>query len=404
MGSSSAFLAGIRVLDLSQFVPGPYASLLMSDLGADVVKVEPPAGDPQRRDGPLDDEGVSLWYRVMNRNKRVVSINLKTDDGRALFDLLVAACDVLLESFRPGVLARLGYPRERLAQLNPTLVHCALSGWGQNGPYRYRAGHDNNYQASVGVLDVAGTGEVPVAANPPIADFAGALQAFALVNAALLRRRDTGEGAYIDIGLADCALSLLGTDLVSVQARALDTRRGVGPYAGGWACYNTYECACGGFITVGALEPKFWKEFCQRADRTGWIPRQCEPLPQSALIGEVQAHMRTRTRAAWIEAMEGANACFHEVLSIAELQANPQVLARRVLREGDDGLADALLPAWINGVEPPARQPLRHADPQVIASDWVTQTCSQPASAKVAIASRVSTLPARLSMSCCILR
>ena len=293
-------LQGIRVLDLSQFIPGPYCTMLLSDLGADVVKIEPPYGDPQATDGPLDEDGISLWYRIINRNKRIARLDLKSEEGRAVLRRLVAVADVLLESYRPGVLARLGFDAAELVALNDRLVHCALSGWGQSGPNRLRVGHDNNYQASAGILDVCGTIAAPATVNPPIADYAGALNAFALISAALFRRERTGQGAYIDIGMADAALALLGPEAAALAQPDYDARRGRGPYAGGWACYNLYRCACGGHISLGALEPRFWANFCAAVGRPDWIARQTEPRPQTGLIAELSDLFAMRSRADWI--------------------------------------------------------------------------------------------------------
>jgi crotonobetainyl-CoA:carnitine CoA-transferase CaiB-like acyl-CoA transferase len=169
------FLAGTRVLDLSQFTPGPYATLLLADLGADVLKVEPPKGDPQRFEKPADADGLSAAYKVINRSKAVVTLDLKSAEGKAAFEALLAKADLMLESFRPGVLDRLGFPRERLDAINPQLIHCALSGWGQTGPYRLRPGHDLNYLAFGGGLIGSGTPETPVMTSPTIADYAGGL-------------------------------------------------------------------------------------------------------------------------------------------------------------------------------------------------------------------------------------
>nr|WIE91219.1 CoA transferase [Mesorhizobium sp. WSM4875] len=364
-------MSGVRVLDLSQFIPGPYATLLLSDLGADVLKIEPPQGDPQIADGPLDAEGVSHWYRIINRNKRIATVDLKTIEGRTILDKLIAAADVLLESFRPGVLQRLGYGPERLNELNGSLVHCALSGWGQTGPYRGRAGHDNNYQAAAGVLHVSGTLDEPVASNPPIADFAGALHAFGMISAALFRRARTGRGAYIDIAMSDAALSVMGPDIAALAAPDFDTSRGRGPYSGGWACYNHYRAACGKYVTIGALEPKFWANFCNVVGRPDWIERQHEPRPQFMLIEEVAALFATHCRAEWVAILRDAEACFHEVLELDEVASNEQVAARRVLRAGLDGTPDALLPSWVDGAAPPARQPYELADAAQVVVDWI---------------------------------
>lgn len=367
----SALLSEIRVLDLSQFTPGPFATLLMSDLGADVIKVEPPHGDPQELDGPLDERGTSLWYQIVNRNKRILRLDLKSEWGRTLLDQLIVVCDVLLESYRPGVLERLGYSRGRLEILNPSLVHCALSGWGQNGPYRLRAGHDNNYQASAGILDVSGTAAEPVAANPPIADFAGALAAFGLINAALFRRERTGKGTFIDIGMADAALALIGADIVAAEAPTpFETRRGLGPYSGGWACFQTYATSCGGYITLGSVESRFWVAFCKKVGKSEWISRQHEQRPQNELTKEVQALFSERTRSEWTTLLQEVETCFHEVLELSEIATNPQVVARQILRVGPDGITDVLLPAWIDGSPPAGRVPLQPYDGDTLLREW----------------------------------
>ena len=363
-------LQGVRVLDLSQFIPGPYCAMLLSDLGADVVKVEPPHGDPQSMDGPLAEDGISLWYRIINRNKRIVNLNLKSDEGRATLSQLVTTADVLLESYRPGVLARLGFDATHLAQLNSRLIHCALSGWGQNGPNCLSAGHDINYQASVGLLDISGTIDQPIAANPPIADYSGALYAFALVSAALYRRERTGQGAYIDIGMTDAALALLGPEVATLAQPEYDARRGRGPYAGGWACYNLYRCACGGYISLGALEPRFWKNFCAAVDRPDWISRQFEPRPQTTLISEVSELVGSRDRSAWVTLLASIDACFHEVVGLHEIETNTQVEARAVFCRGADGIADVLLPAWLDGVPPQARRPYVRATADDVTGGW----------------------------------
>ena len=366
-------LQGIRVLDLSQFIPGPYCTMLLSDLGADVVKIEPPYGDPQATDGPLDEDGISLWYRIINRNKRIARLDLKSEAGRAVLRRLVAVADVLLESYRPGVLARLGFDAAELVALNDRLVHCALSGWGQSGPNRLRVGHDNNYQASAGILDVCGTIAAPATVNPPIADYAGALNAFALISAALFRRERTGQGAYIDIGMADAALALLGPEAAALAQPDYDARRGRGPYAGGWACYNLYRCACGGHISLGALEPRFWANFCAAVGRPDWIARQTEPRPQTGLIAELSDLFAMRSRADWIATLSTLDACFHEALTLRELAASEQVAARAVFSKGADGIVDLRLPAWLDGAAPPERRPYVQTAAETVAHDWASR-------------------------------
>src|SRR3954452_18247041 len=188
-------LEGVRVLDLSQYLPGPYAGQMLADFGADVVKVEPPSGDPMRRLGGVDSDGLAPGYKLINAGKTVIHLDLKTDADRLVFENLVMRTDVLVESFRPGTLHKLGFPHSRLEGLNPGLVHVAVSGWGQGGPYRLRAGHDLNYMALGGGLAASGASGMPVMSYPPVADHSAALQAVPAVSAALFRRSRTGQGA-----------------------------------------------------------------------------------------------------------------------------------------------------------------------------------------------------------------
>lgn len=363
-------LQGVRVVELSQFVPGPYATLLLADLGADVVKVEPPMGDPQRTDGPIDKDGLAAWYKLVNRNKEIVVIDLKTEQGKSEFDNLLRNADVLMESYRPGVLSRLSYDSARLAELNPGLVHCALSGWGQTGPLRSKAGHDINYQALAGVLDSTGTRDRPVIATPPIADYAGAMFSFGLICAALHSRNATGRGCYIDVAMADAALALMGTELTAAAFSGFDPRRGLGPYTGGAANYNVYQTADGGHITVGAAEAKFWQKFCTLVGKPEWIARQNDPLPQEGLIGEVAALMATKHGDSWIDLLGEHDVCVEKVLRLDEVHEAPQVQDRRVLQVSEDKLSDTLMPAWIDDAPPPPRRPLTETTAELVWHRW----------------------------------
>ncbi|MEZ5776610.1 MAG: CoA transferase [Hyphomicrobiaceae bacterium] len=358
---SARLLRGLRVLDLTQFTPGPYCTLLLSDLGADVLKIEPPAGDPMRVDGPIDADGIAAWYKVMNRNKRVLRIDLKSDAGRAAFAGLVAAADVLLESYRPGVLERLGFPDARLDEINPRLVHCALSGFGRTGPYRLRPGHDITYMAFGGGLIQSGTEETPVVTGPTVADFAGSLVAGLTIVSALNARDRDGHGAHIDVGLADAVLGWLGPELTALFRAGFEPRRAANAYNGGLACYQVYRTSDDRFIALGIVEEKFWRTFCEAVARPDWLARQWEPLPQHALIGELAALFRSRTRDAWQDLLDPLDTCFHVVLDLPELLDHPQALARRLIRKSADAepLVDVLLPAWIDGRPPEGRRPWR---------------------------------------------
>lgn len=330
------FLQGTRILDLSQYIPGPYATRQLADLGAEVIKVEPPAGDPMRQFLYEELEGDSPLYRHLNRGKRVVTLNLKEAKDREIFEKLLADADVLMESFRPGVMARLGFDRERLQQLNPRLVHCALSGFGQNGPNRLRAGHDLTYCAFAGALSRE-SGE-PALPFPPMADHAGAMQAVSSILAALLGRSRSGEGCHLDISLAE---SLMSWNYIALAQPSSEKARMM--LSGGAACYNVYRCADDRWIALAPLEEKFWLAFCRAVGREDWIGRQQEPLPQNRLIAELQQLFDTRPLAYWEELLEPADCCFEVIPDPGKVPGHPHNQARQLMQGWEMGY-----PARIN--------------------------------------------------------
>ncbi len=361
-------LAGLRVLDLSQWLPGPHATQLLADLGATVLKIEPPAGDPARALGALGDDGVSLFYRSVNAGKRVLRLDLKQAGDRDLLLALVGRADVLLESYRPGVLPRLGLASETLRVRNPRLVHTALSGWGQTGPYALRAGHDINYLAVGGGLLRSGPAERPAFAYPPVADLASALQAVLATLAALLRRATTGQGGFVDVSLMETVLGWQGTALTQARHGVVEAR-GAGLLNGGTAFYNLYRTADGRWISLGAVEAKFWENFCRAVGRPDWVARQGEALPQTALFAEVAALIATRDRAAWKALLDPVDCCFEALLEPDEVAAHPQVAARGLVAERD-GLVQTLLPALLDGQGPRSRPPVEEIDRARALADW----------------------------------
>lgn len=349
------FLSGLRVLDLSQYIPGPYAALLLADLGAEVVKIEPPGGDPMKTLGPGD----ALW-RAMNGGKTIVELDLKSAAGKEALARLLAQADALIESYRPGTLDRLGFGRAELDRLNPKLVHVALSGYGQTGPWRLRSGHDVNYMATGGGLWASGTRASPQIAHPPTADYAaGQFAAFACV-AALLGRHATGKGAYIDASLADTVSAWQGPLRAQHGVPGFGQAREDALLNGGAAYYRIYACA-DGHVTLGAIEPKFWANFCAAVGKPAWIARQAEPLPQSALIAELGALFAARTRAEWEAALGAVDCCFAAVLEPGEMAAHPQLAARGLLGR---------FPAWIDGAAPPARPDPARGAPDAVLAAW----------------------------------
>lgn len=369
---ASGVLAGWRVLDLSQYLPGPYGAQILADLGAEVVKVEPPGGDPMRAIGPRDRDGVSTFYKLINAGKTVVRLDLKAAEGRAGFAELVRGTDALVESLRPGALERLGLGPGALRALNPRLVHCALSGFGQSGPYARRAGHDIGYMALAGGLATSGPAERPAVAHPPVADFAGGMQAALAVLAGLLGRARGGAGAFIDVSLAETVLAWQGIVLSGALSPGHAPRRAGSLLNGGAACYQIYETADGRFLTLGALEERFWANFCRAVGREDWIARQGEPLPQRALIGEVAALVRARPLGAWVRALEGVDCCFQPVLEPEEVPNDPQVRARGLVQRsgGAEPFVEVLFPALFDGRAPRPRRPLRERAVTRVLEAW----------------------------------
>lgn len=366
----SECLAGLRVLDLSQYVPGPFATLMLADLGAEVVKIEPPRGDPMRSFGPVDDDGLTPFYKLLNRGKTVVRVDLKSAAGAAALATIIQGADVLLESFRPGAMERLGFGGARLKSLNPRLIHCALSGFGQSGAWRLRAGHDLTYMALTGGLAVSGTAEEPVMTFPPLADHAGAMQAASAILAALLRRERTGRGAQLDISLYETALSWQYLALTPSRRTGTAIGRETQILNGGAAYYRVYRCADGRFAALGAIEPKFWQAFCDYVGRPDWIARQGEALPQTALVEEVAALFKTQPLAHWTALLEPADCCFEPVLPPQVVPDLAHVRARGLLTEPGGGLVEMLFPALLDGQPQAPRRELAEETAEAVAARW----------------------------------
>jgi len=339
-------LRGIRVLDLSRLLPGGFCSLLLADFGADVLKVEDTGmGDYIRWSPPYvegaEDSAKSALFLALNRNKRSIRLDLKQEQGCEALLALVREHDVVLESFRPGVLDRLGVGYERMREVNPGIVYCAISGYGQTGPRREAAGHDMNYLGLVGLLGLTGeAGGEPVQAAGQIADLGGGALMAAFGILAALRERDggpgspgSGEGQIVDVSMADGALSWLAMVAGAHFADGVVPHRGDLPLAGSLICYRPYECA-DGWVTLGALEPKFWQAWCRGVGREDLIERQFE-RPGSDAHGEVQAIFRARPRAEWEEFARTHDCCLEPVLDLDEALDSELVRAREMVVEID---------------------------------------------------------------------
>ena len=338
--SSSLPLEGIRVLDLSRLLPGGFCSLLLADFGAEVVKVEDTGmGDYVRWAPPsyegADDSAKGALFLALNRNKASIRVNLKTEGGRAALLRLVRDADVVLESFRPGVLDRLGVGYEAMRAVNPGIVYCAITGYGQDGPLRDRSGHDMNYLGLVGLLGLTGdAGGPPVQAAGQIADLGGgALMAAFGILAALRERDRSGDGQLVDVSMADGALSWLAMVAARYFAEGVAPHRGGLELAGSLVCYRPYACA-DGWVTLGALEPKFWQAWCRGVGREDLIEHQFE-RPGSATHVEVERIFRERTRDEWHAFASEHDCCLEPVLDLDEALDSELVRAREMVVELD---------------------------------------------------------------------
>ena len=340
-------LEGVRVLDLSRLLPGGFCSLLLADFGADVLKVEDTGMGDYIRWSPPYYEGVhesarSALFLSLNRNKRSIRLDLKQERGREVLLRLVRDHDVVLESFRPGVLERLGVGYERMREENPGIVYCAISGYGQDSPKREASGHDTNYLGLVGLLGLTGeAGGEPVQAAGQIADIGGGALMAAFGIMAALRERDgggagsadagSGTGQVVDVSMADGSLSWLAMVAAAYFADGTVPRRGDLPLAGALICYRPYECA-DGWVTLGALEPKFWQAFCRGVGREDLIERQFE-RPGTEAHAHVVEIFKGRTRAQWEQFAAAHDCCLEPVLELDEALSSQLVRAREMVVE-----------------------------------------------------------------------
>ena len=328
-------LEGLRVLDLTRLLPGGYATLLLADLGADVVKVEEPGrGDYIRWMPPMAGEH-SAGHVALNRNKRSITLNLKSEEGRAVFERLVPSFDVVVESFRPGVMDRLGIGWESLARLRPRLVYCAISGYGQDGPRSAVAGHDIDYVAYAGALGITGErGGPPVVPGLQIGDLAGGGMAAVIAILTALRKRDaTGEGDFCDVSMTDGVVSWLSIHAASFFATGETPRRGEMHLTGAYPCYRVYPAA-DGWLAVGALEPQFWGALCDAVGRPD-LRDDGFAVGESGerVVAAFETLFSRRTRAEWMEHFDGADVCVAPVNDFDEAFADEQVRARGMIVE-----------------------------------------------------------------------
>jgi crotonobetainyl-CoA:carnitine CoA-transferase CaiB-like acyl-CoA transferase len=345
-------LSRFRMLDLSRQLPGPFCSMLLADLGMDVLVVSAPT-DP-----------LGLGIPLLGRNKRSLTLNLKSPEGRAVFHRLAAEADVVLEGSRPGAAARLGVDYATLAALNPRLVYCSISGYGQDGPYRDRVGHDVNYLGFAGVIGLTGTaGGPPAIPGVQIADIGGgALMAAVGILAALSAREETGRGQFVDIAMMDGAVAWQVVHVMRHLVEGGEPARGDTLLTGHHPCYAVYETRDGRHVTVGALEPHFWRTLCERLGMPELGGRQfAEGAEREEMYARLRAAFRERTMAEWVDALADLDICFGPVATLGEMLDDPQVRHRRMVVEmtGRNGERQRTLgnPLKLSATPPELRTP-----------------------------------------------
>ncbi len=352
-------LQGISVLDLTRLLPGGYCTLLLSDLGADVIKVEEPGRGDYVRWAPPVVEGESSAHRALNRGKRSMTLNLKEREGTDLLRRLARGADVLVESFRPGVLDRLGVGYDVLASDSPGLVYCAITGYGQDGPYRDRVGHDINYVGSGGVLSITGhPAGMPAIPGVQVGDLGAGTLAAVGVLAALWERTETGTGRFVDISMLDAVISWLAVPAAAYLATGETPIPGSEPLTGGLACYRVYRTRDGRFLTVGALEAGFWRELCEALGCSDLIDDQYgPPTRQAEMADRLQAIFLKRGRDEWLRDLDGRAVCVGPVNDVAEALADPQVWHRGMVAQIEGTAVGPGTPMRFSGRRPGAYRP-----------------------------------------------
>ncbi|PTX54989.1 crotonobetainyl-CoA:carnitine CoA-transferase CaiB-like acyl-CoA transferase [Melghirimyces profundicolus] len=338
-------LKGMRVLDFSRYLPGPYATLRLGDMGADVVKVEDPegGGDLLRHlQSPGSESG--LLFRMLNRNKRSLAVRFRKPEGRELLHQLIEDIDVVVESYRPGVMARWGLDAETLRGINPRLIYCSITGYGQEGRMANLAGHDVNYIGLAGILDGVGRRDGPPALpSIQVADLAGGLAASEQILAAWIHRQNTGEGAFLDLSMMDVLYGWQAYALFLEQTGQAPSR-GAHVLGGGVVGYNVYETGDGKYMALGALEPKFWDRFCEAVGRLEWKGRGLTPVSSDkSLYADIQALFRSKSREEWTRIGEEADCCLTPVLSVTEAIDSPLAVDRNgFITESQEGSSVSL--------------------------------------------------------------
>ncbi|TAK17373.1 MAG: CoA transferase [Rhizorhabdus sp.] len=328
-------LEGVTVLDLTRLLPGAYCSQMLADLGAEVIKVEQRDGGDYNRAWYPRHRYESGSFLLLNRNKKSITLDLKKPEGKEILRSLVRNADILLEGFRPGVMDRLGLSYDSLSEENPRLIFCSISGYGQDGPYRLKPGHDLNYMAEAGALQLFGkAGEGPIVPGLSIADVGGgSLMATTGILAALFARGHTGRGQYVDVSMHDGTISWLALHGAEYLFGKVEPRGGERPFIGQGPCYNVYRCSDGKFVALGIIEDHFWHRFC---DHVGLAELKDQQWPEGEEAERQKAILASlfgsRERDAWVTEFAAIDIPFGPVLDMEEMFDDPHVRHRQMLQ------------------------------------------------------------------------
>lgn len=369
-------LQGIRILDLTRLLPGPLGAMMMADMGAEVIKIESPGFKDYARNFPPFQNKESALYLALNRSKRSLSLDYKSEEGKAVFLELIKTADIVIEQFRPGVMDKMGLGYEDAKKVNPKIIYVSVTGYGQTGPYRDKAGHDINYISYAGALGLTGQrDQAPVIPGVQMADIAGGsyMSVIACLSA-LQARHTTGVGQFVDVAMMDSVLPLTATAQAVFAVTNEPQPRGGLFLSGGLANYNVYPCKEGKYIALGTLEPKFWMKFCQITGKTEWlnrmVPKNNDDLDE--LYEEVRAFFLTQNQKYWTELSDQHDLLISPVYDIDEVENDPQVQARNMIVEQEHPTAGKVKTIGVplkfsdTKAEPAWASPVFGADTQAI--------------------------------------
>jgi alpha-methylacyl-CoA racemase len=334
-------LASLKILDFTTRLPGPFGTMVLADLGADIIRVEGPGlTDIVRLIPPFDDNNISAMHALLNRSKRFLGLDLKKPGAIEIIKRLIMAYDIVIEQFRPGVMARLGLSYEALKEVNPRIIYCSITGYGQTGPFKDRAGHDNNYLSLSGIMSQSGRKESgPAALGVQIADVGGgSFGAITGILAAVIQRQITGQGQAIDVSMFDMSVAwnsvAIGSYLVGGEDPGYEETS-----LNGGGYYDYYRTRDGRYLSIGSLEPKFWQGFCRIIERPDLLAKGFDPdkETQRQLKTEIGKVLARKTQAEWIAIFSEVDVCVEPVLNTAEVVNHPQTVARNLIVEVPEG-------------------------------------------------------------------